>query len=159
QANLGKSLQTLGKHEKGTEKLEEAIAAYREALKEWTRERVPLDWAITQDNLGNALRDLGERESGTAKLEEAVAAYREALKELTRERAPLQWAMPFGNEGIALMVIAERRRDAGMAKTALSQINAAFETMRDGGNAQLAATFERQLPKARAIVARLGKAR
>jgi tetratricopeptide (TPR) repeat protein len=135
------------------------IIAHREALKEYTRERVPLDWAMTQNNLGFALYRLGERESGTAKLDEAVAAYREALKERTRERVPLEWAMSFGNEGIALMLIAERRRDAAMAKTALSQINAAFETMRDGGNAQLAATFEQELPKARALVARLGKAR
>ena len=44
-----------------------------------TRERVPLDWAMTQNNLGDALRALGERESGTARLEEAVAAYRPAL--------------------------------------------------------------------------------
>ena len=40
----------------------------REALKEWTRERVPLQWATTQNNLGIALRILGERESGTARL-------------------------------------------------------------------------------------------
>ena len=45
------------------------------------RERVPLDWAMTQNNLGNALQTLGERESGTARLEEAVAAYRAALEE------------------------------------------------------------------------------
>ena len=49
------------------------------------RERVPLDWAATQNNFGGALRALGERESGTARLEEAVAAFREALKECTRE--------------------------------------------------------------------------
>ncbi len=60
--------------ESGTGKLEEAVAAYREALKEYTRERVPLDWAMTQMNLGAALRALGERESGTGKLEEAVTA-------------------------------------------------------------------------------------
>jgi hypothetical protein len=35
----------LGKHEGGTAKLDEAVAAFRETLKEWTRERVPLDWA------------------------------------------------------------------------------------------------------------------
>ena len=52
------------------------MAAYRAALEERTRERVPLDWAMTQNNLGTALRALGERESGTARLEEAVAAYR-----------------------------------------------------------------------------------
>jgi hypothetical protein len=116
---------------------------------------VPLDWAMTQNNLGNALGTLGERESGTARLEEAVAAYRDALKEVTRERVPLGWAMSFGNEGVALMLLAERRRNAAMAKTALSQINAAFETMRDGGNAPSAAYFEQQLPSARALVARL----
>jgi hypothetical protein len=42
-----------------------------------------------------------------------------------------------------------------MAETALSQINVAFETMRDGGDAPNAAYYERQLPRARAIVARL----
>jgi hypothetical protein len=42
-----------------------------------------------------------------------------------------------------------------MAKTALDQINTAFETMRDGGNAPRAAYYERQLPRARALVARL----
>jgi tetratricopeptide (TPR) repeat protein len=75
---------------RGTARLEQAVAAYRAALEEWTRERVPLDWAVTQNNLGNALALLGERESGTARLEEAVAAYRAALEERTRERVPLQ---------------------------------------------------------------------
>ena len=45
--NLGNALETLGERESGTGKLEEAVAAYREALKERTRERVPLDWAMT----------------------------------------------------------------------------------------------------------------
>ena len=71
----------------------EAVAAYRAALQERTRERVPLDWAVTQNNLGAALATLGERESGTARLEEAVAAYRAALEERTRERVPLDWAV------------------------------------------------------------------
>ena len=101
--------QALGERESGTGKLEEAVAAYREALKEWTRERVPLDWATTQNNLGNALWTLGERESGTGKLEEAVAAYREALKERTRERAPLDWAMTQMNLGNALRRSASAR--------------------------------------------------
>ena len=80
QNNLGNALWTLGERESGTARLEEAVAAYRDALKEWTRERVPLDWAMTQNNLGIALWTLGERESGTARLEEAVAAYRDALQ-------------------------------------------------------------------------------
>ena len=47
--------------ESGTARLEEAVAAYREALKENTRERVPLEWAKTQWGLGAALVLLGGR--------------------------------------------------------------------------------------------------
>jgi hypothetical protein len=60
---------------------------------------------------------------------------------------------------MVLTIVAERRQDAGMAKRALERINTAFETMRGGGNAKLAATLEPQLQKARALVARLGKGR
>jgi len=154
QNNLAGSLARLGQSENG--KLEEAVTAYREVLKEYTRERVPLYWAMTQNNIAALLGFLGERESGTAKLEEAAAAFGEALKERTRERVPLDWAASLGAQGMVLTIIAERRRDAGMAKRALDQINTAFVTMRDGGNAQLAATFEQALPKARDLVARLG---
>src|SRR6516162_11514165 len=80
---------------------------YREALKEQTRERVPLAWAQTQNNLGLALWHLGEREGRTARLEEAVVAYREALKERTRERVPLDWAQTQSNLGNALSSLGE----------------------------------------------------
>jgi tetratricopeptide (TPR) repeat protein len=79
QNNLGNALRTLGQRESGTARLEEAAAAFRAALQEYTRERVPLDWAMTQNNLGNALGTLGQRESGTARLQEAAATYRAAL--------------------------------------------------------------------------------
>jgi tetratricopeptide (TPR) repeat protein len=91
-----------------------AIAAYRDALKERTRERVSLNWAATQNNLGNALWRLGARESGTARLMEAVEAYRDALKEFTRERVPLDWATTQTNLGNALTTLGER--ESGTAR-------------------------------------------
>jgi hypothetical protein len=45
----------LGQRESGRSRLEEAVAAFRAALEEITRERAPLQWALTQNNLGNAL--------------------------------------------------------------------------------------------------------
>ena len=57
----------------------EAVATYRAALKERTRDRVPLDWAATENNLGLALATLGAREGGTLHLEEAVAAWEVCL--------------------------------------------------------------------------------
>ena len=53
--NLGNALQKLGERESGTTRLEQAVDAFRDALRERTRERMPLDWARTQNNLGNAL--------------------------------------------------------------------------------------------------------
>src|ERR1700736_3884492 len=157
QNNLGLALWRLGERESGTAKLEEAVAAFREALQELTRARVPLDWARTQMGLGTALLSLGERESGTARLEEAVAAYREALQERTRTRVPLDWAGTTGNQGVAMILLAKRRRDAKMAKLAGQQIEAAFMTSRDGGDAYSAAYYEAQLPEARALAQKLAK--
>jgi tetratricopeptide (TPR) repeat protein len=68
-----------GERESRTEYLEEAVATYRSGLAEYTRDRVPLDWARTQNGLGNALRALGEREKGTAQLKQAVDAHDLAL--------------------------------------------------------------------------------
>jgi tetratricopeptide (TPR) repeat protein len=100
-----------------------------EALKERTRERVPLDWAMTQMNLGNALATLGERESGTGKLEEAVAAYREALKEGTRERVPLEWAMTQMNLGNALARLGERESGTGKLEEAVAAYREALKDL------------------------------
>jgi hypothetical protein len=69
------ALEALGQRESGATHLQAAVAAYRTALEERTRDRVPLDCAETEDNLGLALATLGERESGTAHLQEAVAAW------------------------------------------------------------------------------------
>ena len=119
---LGNALAVLGERESGTARLEQAVAAFTEVLKERTRERVPLYWAATQNNLGNALLTLGKRESGTARLEQAVAAFTEALKERTRERVPLYWAATQNNLGNALVTLGER--ESGTAR--LEQAVAAF---------------------------------
>ena len=63
-----RSSDLLGERESGTQRLEEAVDAYRAALRQRTPGREPLDSAGTQNNLGNALGSLGEREAGTARL-------------------------------------------------------------------------------------------
>jgi tetratricopeptide (TPR) repeat protein len=129
QNNLGTALLGLGQRESGTARLEEAVAAYRAALAERTRDRVPLQWAATQTNLGNALSSLGQRESGTARLEEAVAAYRAALAERTRDRVPLERATTQTNLGNALLRIGER--ESGTAR--LEEAAAAYRVALQAG--------------------------
>jgi tetratricopeptide (TPR) repeat protein len=96
-------------------RLEEAVAEYRAALEEGTRERAPLQWASTQNNLGAALQALGTRESGTARLEEAVGVYRAALEkfaaakleEFTAEAASHWHEIVQGN--LACLALLEQR--------------------------------------------------
>jgi hypothetical protein len=90
-----------------TTRLEEAVEAFRAALKEWTRELTPIQWAATQNNLGNALVALGAREPGTARLGEAVAAYQATLGVYTRGRLPLDSEQEEHNVGIALATLDE----------------------------------------------------
>jgi tetratricopeptide (TPR) repeat protein len=125
--DLGIALCGLGERERGTARLEEGVAAHRAALEERTRERVPLDWSMTQSNLGLALMRLGERESGTARLEEAVAAHRAALLEQSRERVPGQWAQTQMNLGGALLRLGERESGTARLEEAVAAYRAALE--------------------------------
>jgi tetratricopeptide (TPR) repeat protein len=124
QVILADSLTTFGEQRGDVNSLKKAIAAYRDALKELTREREPLDWAATQNNLGSALHRLGERESRTARLEEAVAAYGEALKESPRERVPLDWAATQNNLGNALQTL-------GLRENGTARLDAAVASYRE----------------------------
>lgn len=124
---IGTVLRTLGARESRTGRLEEAVVAFRLALEQWARDRVPLAWARAQNNLGNALRTIGERESHTARLEEAVTTFRLALEEWTRERAPLDWATTQNNLGNVLRVLGERENGTGRLEEAVVAYRLALE--------------------------------
>jgi tetratricopeptide (TPR) repeat protein len=65
-----------------------AIERYQRLVRLTPRERMPQQWASTQNDLGNVLLSLGQRESGVTRLEQAITAYFDALKEWTEDRAP-----------------------------------------------------------------------
>jgi tetratricopeptide (TPR) repeat protein len=102
------ALQRQGEERGDNTALRRAITVYGRALELLPRERVPLDWATTQNDLGNALAKLGQRESGTARLKEAVTACRDAPQERTRERVPLDWAATQNDLGAALQPLGQR---------------------------------------------------
>ena len=123
----GNALWALGERESGNERLEEAVAAYRAALEGFTRDQVPLDWAVTQNNLGTALSTLGRRERGTARLEEATTAFLEVLKVLTRDRFPLEWAATKDKLGTALWAWGKRESGNERLEEAVAAYRAALE--------------------------------
>ncbi len=112
-AVLAKAYRIVGDQAGQNSFLKSAIDLYREVLQERTRERVPLEWAGTQNNLGTALTSLGEREAGTARLEEAVAAYRAALQEFTPEDSSYYFYMANENLKKTLSVLKERGEGRG----------------------------------------------
>ena len=124
---LAISLGTLGARDSDTMRLEQAVEAFQRALEEYTQDRVPMNWAATQNNLGNALHSLGERDSDTALLEQAVAAYQRALEEYTRARVPMNWAMTQNNLGNALATLGERDSDKKRLEQAVVAYQRALE--------------------------------
>ena len=80
--------------------LQKAIACYEQALRVFTPEAAPLDYAMTQNDLGNAYADLpvGDR---AANLRQAIACYEQALRVLTPEAAPRDYALTQNNLGNA----------------------------------------------------------
>jgi CHAT domain-containing protein/tetratricopeptide (TPR) repeat protein len=79
--------------------LDKAVAYLEAALKVFTREADPPNWAVIENNLGNAYqaRVRGERADNQ---ERAIAHFEAALTVLTREAYPLQWAQLQNNLGV-----------------------------------------------------------
>lgn len=105
--SVGLALGVLGERESNSAKLTSAVDAFRQALVERTRDRVPIKWAMTQMNLGNALKFLGKRTGNTDSLREAVEAYEAALEELTQATLPKEWARTLMNLGVVLVALCE----------------------------------------------------
>jgi tetratricopeptide (TPR) repeat protein len=89
-------------------RLREALAAYDAALRIYTAETVPLDYAATQNNRAVLLRDLASvpGEDRGARLREALAAYDAALRYRTPETVPLDYAATQNNRANLLSDLA-----------------------------------------------------
>jgi tetratricopeptide (TPR) repeat protein len=136
QVNLGNSLLNLGEREKDVYRVREAISAYREALKVFSRNQFPRDWAGTHVNLGNANFALADHEKANEHLDMAIIEYREAIKEITRERDPVRWAETQGNLALALNRIAALEngpKRAQRLKEAMECAEAALSVFRKAG--------------------------
>ena len=62
QNDLGLTLWRLGESEDGTARSKEAVLAFQAALQERSRDRAPIQWAMTQCALGFPLARIAERE-------------------------------------------------------------------------------------------------
>jgi CHAT domain-containing protein len=85
------------------EQIENAISAYRNALRVYTEAEQPEDWAVTNNNLGAAYRDLAPFSANPREqIENGIAAYHNALRVRDPVQRPadcLQTARNLGNLG------------------------------------------------------------
>ena len=88
--------------------LRRAVAAFESALEEYTRDRAPLAWAMTQNNLGAVLQVLGERGDDDA-LRRAVAAFEAALEVFVAARADYYIEVCRNNRDGAQALLAKRK--------------------------------------------------
>jgi tetratricopeptide (TPR) repeat protein len=114
-------------------------------LEEQTRDRVPLDWATTQNNLANALLHLGQRENGTARLEEAITAYRAALEEYTSDRAPHEWAVVQNNLALTQAVLFDKTGDTAWLDSAIAMAHEALAIHEASGMNDFVTSFRKLL--------------
>jgi tetratricopeptide (TPR) repeat protein len=91
QSGLGVAYRNLPEGDRA-DNLKKAIACYHEALRFYTFETRPFDYAMIQYNLGNTYADL-PTEDQAMDLERAIACYCEALRVYTPEATPVQYEM------------------------------------------------------------------
>jgi tetratricopeptide (TPR) repeat protein len=107
QNNLGNAYRDLAAIEDRADNLRRAIAAFTEALRYYTPQNAPLDYAMTQNNLGNAYGILAAIEDRADNLRRAIAACTEALRYYTPESAPLDYAMTQANMGMVYVELGD----------------------------------------------------
>jgi uncharacterized caspase-like protein len=100
-----------------------AADAYRASLQEFTRNRVPLQWATAAASLGDMLQSIANYETETGSLKEAVEMRRAALEVLTLDNAPVEWANAQNGLGTSLLNLSNRELNGER----LPEARAAFE--------------------------------
>jgi len=89
------------------ENLSRAIDAYSEALKVYTLEEQPMEYATTQNNLGMSYCVLAGMTKEERDFYNAIDAYSEALKVYTLEEQPMEYALTSSNLAIAYSLLSE----------------------------------------------------
>jgi tetratricopeptide (TPR) repeat protein len=144
-----------GKAKRSTAILKRSEACCNEALKVFTRDKYPIDWATNIQNRGNAKLERGLLENGTATLFEAIDDFEQAALVRTRRRFPLGHAKSLGNMAIAKRVAAERLGDMKLARQAEVDIAESIAALKGGSEDYWRTYYGAELKKIEDLVGRL----
>jgi tetratricopeptide (TPR) repeat protein len=105
------ALAMIVKRQESVDELEEAIVAFRESLKVYTKEANLRRWLNTQYEIAQALQKIGNKLQQPQRHEEAISIFREQQTVLQRQYAPAQWAGIQNNIASAVDSIATITQD------------------------------------------------
>ena len=139
--NVGNALAVIGQQRRSAEALEGAARYYRLAMRIYSREIYPFEWASSQSNLSKALRDLGELVGDEVTMQKAIEAANAALGVFTPDREPLFWATAQSNLGDALYILGKQRADIFLLRdSAIAYTSALRERRKDRSSSAWAET-------------------
>lgn len=123
-ATLGTVLGMVGQRRRGTRYLEEAIDAFCNALKRFSSDIAPMEWASVQNRLGNALGSLGQRSSDHTLLRQSIEAFEKALTKQSEVLCAYDWASTMNNLAAVQQSIGHKQNDPKMLKRSVESYKA-----------------------------------
>lgn len=129
--DIGNLYWMLARHEAATDDsltyLEQAIAAYQQALSTTNPDTRPHNYAMIQNNLGSAYGDMARFRTPAESLEQSVAAYEAALRYRQLHDDPARYAATQNNLGTAYWNLAQHQQPVRRLKQSIA---AYFEALR-----------------------------
>ncbi|MCD6451897.1 MAG: tetratricopeptide repeat protein [Acidobacteria bacterium] len=125
--NVGVQAYIAGKILRKPGYLKIAVSAFKKALKVYTPEKFPYEYALTQYNLGTAYGTLAEVENKRENCTKAINAYNQAFEVYTIEKYPYDYAGTQNNLGNAYLTLAEVENKRGNCIKAINAFNEALK--------------------------------
>ncbi|MEM3846779.1 MAG: hypothetical protein QXU98_13875, partial [Candidatus Parvarchaeota archaeon] len=126
----GNTYEDLSQAENKKDSINREIDSYKKALKVYTLERHPQDYARTQNNIGTLYWELSRIENTKDNLHKAIDSYNEALKVYTLERHPRDYSRMQKKMGLAYSKLADIENNSDNYNLALGSLKKAADAYR-----------------------------
>jgi tetratricopeptide (TPR) repeat protein len=148
QLNLGAALNQLSALNLQLAPLQEAAAAYKNALAVYQARSDRLDSATVELQLGRTFQQTANHEAGTDSLRRALDYCRAAVKGFDLKFYPMSWAAAQTQLGSVLSVLADREDNAGGYENAIAAFREALKVYTKRSDPMLWADAQSQLAEA-----------
>ncbi len=150
---LGAAERTSAYEIQSRDSLRRSAAYFQQALTEWSRDRFPLEWAMTQTNLGATLEISAASEMNEDTLQKALDSYNAALEVYRAHSDDLDVAGMHYRAGSMLEEMARRTGDSGDLQKAIDSYRAALAGYDVRSHPLMWAAVQRRLGRSLSLLA------